>query len=118
MNKRHASISAGVAMAAALILSLPAIGQAGGRFHPEQAIADWSGERFTILRIDSLDRSSLERAQLESWIRSSRGEIDALQQSIAGNRALAAALRARSVQLRNVVAIWQALNGNLVVYLR
>ena len=34
------------------------------------------------------------------------------------NGEFASALRARSVQLNNVVAIRQALNGNLVVYLR
>lgn len=91
---------------------------AGSRYYPEEAIIDWSGERFTILRIDSFEPTSDERLRLESWMQSSPDQIDALQNTVEENGDFAAALRARSVQLNNVVAIQRALNGNLVVYLR
>ncbi|MGV3548406.1 hypothetical protein [Rhizobium sp.] len=103
---------------AASTLSLPAVASASGRYYPEAAIADWSGERFTIVRIDSFEPTDDERLRLESWMQGSPDAIEALQNSVQENGELAAALRARSVQLNNVVAIQQALNGNLVVYLR
>lgn len=101
---------------------LPAVAAANtfgnSRYYPEDAIHDWSGERFTIIRIDSFEPTSDERLRLESWIDANPDQIEALQNSIEENGELAAALRARSVQLNNVVAIQQAMNGNLIVYLR
>ena len=101
----------------------PAAAQAQGlstsRYFPEQAILDWSGERFTIKRIDSLGgRYSDEREQLYAWIDAYPDRVEALQHAVIQNRALAAALRAQSVQLNNVAAIQQALNGNLIIFLR
>lgn len=100
------------------ITSLPSFAAAGGRYYPEEAILDWSGERFTIIRIDSLEPTSDERLRLEGWIDGNPDAIDALQNTIEENGEFAAELRARSVQLNNVVAIQQALNGNLIVFLR
>ena len=88
------------------------------RYYPEEAIADWSGERFTIIRIDSFEPTSDERLRLESWMDANPDEIDALQNSIEENSEFAAALRARSVQLNTVVAVQRALSGNLIVFLR
>lgn len=109
-----------VMITAALTTTVPAAAGTLGnsRYYPEDAIADWSGERFTITRIDSFDPTDDERLRLESWMQSSPDEIDALQNTVVENGKFAAALRARSVQLNNVVAIQRALNGNLVVYLR
>jgi hypothetical protein len=111
-----------IAVSAAASLSVPqgaaASPYASSRFYPEEAILDWSGERFTIIRIDSLDIHSEERIRLESWIEGDPDRIDALQNTVMENGDFARALRARSVQLNNVVAVQQALNGNLVVYLR
>jgi hypothetical protein len=53
-----------------------------------------------------------------AWIDANPDQVEALQNSIEENGELAAELRARSVQLNNVVAIQQAMNGNLIVYLR
>lgn len=121
MKKPIATALLGLALAASGI-TLPAAARAdtfgGSRYYPEEAIADWSGERFTILRIDSFDPTDDERLRLESWIQSSPDQIDALQNTVEENGEFAAALRARSVQLNNVVAIQRALSGNLVVYLR
>lgn len=99
-------------------MGLSSAARADSRYYPEEAITDWSGQRFSILRIDSFEPTSDERLRLESWMQSSPDEIDALQNTVQENGEFAAALRARSVQLNNVVAIQQALNGNLVVYLR
>lgn len=89
------------------------------RYFPEQAIAEWGGERFTIKRIDQLGgRVSDERERLYAWVDAYPDRVAALQRAVIQNRALAAALRARSVQLNNVVAIEQAFSGNLVIFLR
>jgi hypothetical protein len=94
-------------------------GLSTSRYFPEQAILEWSGERFTIKRIDELGgRISDERERLYAWIDAYPDRVEALQHAVIQNRALAAALRARSVQLNNVAAIQQALNGNLVIFLR
>lgn len=101
---------------------LPAAAQAdtfgSSRYYPEEAIVDWSGERFTIIRIDSFEPTSDERLRLESWIDGNPDQIDALQNSIEENSELATALRARNVQLNNVVAVQRAMSGNLIVFLR
>ena len=122
MKTHFASALMGLAVAASLTLGPSVSARAGGfgssSYYPEDAITDWSGERFTILRIDSFEPSSDERLRLESWMQSSPDQIDALQNTIEENGELASALRARNVQLNNVVAVQRALNGNLVVYLR
>lgn len=110
------------ALVAATALAQPVSAQANtfgnSRYYPEDAIVDWSGERFTIIRIDSFEPTSDERLRLESWIEANPDQIDALQNSIEENSEFAAALRARSVQLNNVVAVQRALSGNLIVFLR
>ena len=117
-----AAILALVTMTGTVSLSpVPARAQelSTSRYFPEQAILEWSGERFTIKRIDALgSRLSDERERLYSWIDAYPDRVEALQHAVTGNRALAAALRAQSVQLNNVAAIQQALNGNLVIFLR
>lgn len=111
-----------LSFAAAATLTPPTAAQANSfgnsSYYPEEAIVDWSGERFTIIRIDSFEPTSDERLRLESWIDANPARIDALQNSIEVNSKFAAALRARSVQLNNVVAVQRAMNGNLIVYLR
>jgi hypothetical protein len=110
------------ALVAATALVQPVSAQANtfgnSRYYPEDAIVDWSGERFTIIRIDSFEPTSDERLRLESWMEANPDQIDALQNSIEENSEFAAALRARSVQLNNVVAVQRALSGNLIVFLR
>lgn len=111
-----------VCLGTATAMVVPAAAQANtfgnSRYYPEDAIVDWSGERFTIIRIDSFEPTSDERLRLESWIEANPDQIDALQNSIEENSELAAALRARSVQLNNVVAVQRAMSGNLIVFLR
>lgn len=72
----------------------------------------------TSVRIDSLDIRSHERLAFESWMESSSNAIGALQNAILDNGEFATALRQRSVQFSNVVAIRKALSGKLIVYLR
>lgn len=111
-----------LSLAAAGMPTPPTAAQAStfgnSRYYPEEAILDWSGERFTILRIDSFEPTSDERLRLESWIEANPDQIEALQNSIEENSEFAAALRARSVQLNNVVAVQRAMSGNLVIFLR
>lgn len=120
MNKLIAATL--VSLAAIIAFASPAAAQAErhshSRYFPEEAILDWSGERFTILRIDSFEPTSDERLRLEAWMQGNPDAIEALQNSILENREFAGALRARSVQLNNVVAVQRAMNGNLIVYLR
>ena len=78
----------------------------------------WHGQRFTVIRIDSLDEFDGFRGMLENWTSSFPDQVERLQAAIRGNHALAAALRAKGVQIRNVVAIQQGFNGGLVFYLR
>ena len=120
MKKLIAAALLSLAFAAVLLPSAAAQAStfANSRYYPEEAILDWSGERFTIMRIDFFEPTSDERLRLESWIDANPDRIEALQNSIEENGELAAALRARSVQLNNVVAIQRAMNGNLIVYLR
>ena len=122
MKKLIAATLLGLVSTFGLTLSMPVAAQANSysssRFYPQEAILSWSGERFTIIRIDSLDLYSEERLRLESWIDGNPDRIDALQGTIGENGEFAAALRSRSVQLNNVVAVQRALNGNLVIFLR
>jgi len=103
---------------AALLLSISTGAFAESRYFPLSAIEDWQGQRFTVQRIEFLDEDSLERQNLEAWLDGNAGEIEQLQIAVRANPGLREALAAQSVQLNNVVAISQALNGNFVVYLR
>ena len=100
-------------------VGIPSTGAlAEGRYFPQEAIAEWQGEKFTVQRIEFLDEGSLERQNVESWADANRQEIEDLQAALRSNNAFRTALTAQSVQLNNVVAVTRALNGNLVVYLR
>ena len=90
----------------------------GGGFAPQGAIREWSGQRFSVITIYSLDQYESLRARLESWSSSNRPEIAGLQSAIRANRSLSAALRARNVQINNIVAAQKAFNGALTFYLR
>jgi hypothetical protein len=103
--------------AAGLSLAAPSA-QAEPAFFARAPIHAWHGQRFTVIRIDSLDRFDGLRAMLENWIGSFPDQVDALQQAIRGNRPLAAALQSHGVNIRNVAAIQQGFNGNLIFYLR
>lgn len=123
LNRLIAAALLGLVALAGTMAAAPMTAHAQGfshsRYFPQQAILEWSGERFTIKRIDQLGgRVSDERERLYAWVDAYPDRVEALQQAVIQNRALAAALRARSVQLNNVVAIEQAFSGNLVIFLR
>lgn len=123
LNRLTAAALLGLVALAGTMAAAPVAAYAQGlstsRYFPEQAILEWSGERFTIKRIDQLGgRISEERERLYAWVDAYPDLVEALQHAVIRNRAFAAALRARSVQLNNVVAIQQAFNGNLVIFLR
>jgi hypothetical protein len=123
LNRLVAAAILGLVTVASTIAAppMPAFAQAPGnsRYFPEQAIRDWDGQRFTVKRIDQLGgRISEERERIYAWVHAYPETVDTLQHAVMQNRALASALRSRSVQLRNVVAIQQAFNGNLIVFLR
>ena len=101
---------------ASVPMPLQALAQGGGYF-PRSAIADWSGQRFTLIRIDSFDRFESERASLERWIDGNPDRVVELQATIRQNRGLESALRARGVRVGNIGAVREAFNGNLTVYL-
>ena len=123
LNRLTAAALLGLVALTGTVSIAPVAAQAQGlstsRYFPQQAILDWSGERFTIRRIDALGgRISEERERLYAWIDAYPDRVEALQHAVIRNRALARALQAQSVQLNNVAAIQQALNGNLVIFLR
>lgn len=98
-------------------LSLPA--QAGDTgFFAREPIHAWHGQRFTVIRITEFDEFDGFRAMLENWSSSFPDRVQALQDAIRANRPLAAALKARGVQIRNIAATQQGFNGNLIFYLR
>jgi len=101
----------------ALALAAPA-SDAEPAFFARAPIHAWHGQHFTVVRIDQMDRFDRLRAMLENWTSSFPDEVERLQDGIRQNKALASALRARGVQIVNVVAIQQGFSGNLVFYLR
>jgi hypothetical protein len=107
----------GLLCAAGLSLAAP-MAHAEPAFFARAPIQAWHGQRFTIIRIDTLDRFDGLRAMLENWIGSFPDQVDALQAAIRANRALSGALRSRGVQIGNVAAIQQGFNGGLIFYLR
>lgn len=88
------------------------------RYFPQGAILGWSGEHFSLRRIDDLPLGSDERIRLDNWMSAYPERIEALQATIVENHGFAAALRAEGVQINNVAGIQQALNGGLVIFLR
>lgn len=107
----------GLLCATGLMLAAPA-SEAEPAFFARAPIHAWHGQRFTVIRIDLLDRFDGLRAMLENWIGSFPDEVEALQQAIRANRSLASALQSRGVNIRNVAAIQQSFSGGLVFYLR
>jgi hypothetical protein len=108
-------VSALVALAI-LAASVPA--RAEPAFFARAPVAAWHGGRFNVVEIASLNRFDATRAMIENWTSSFPDDVEALQRAIRANRPLAAALRARGVQIGNVVALQQAFNGALIFYLR
>jgi hypothetical protein len=105
---------------AAVLVPLAVHAQALGnsRYFPESAILAWSGEHYSLRRIDDLPWGSDERIRLDAWMSAYPDRIEALQATIIENGGFAAALRAEGVQINNVAGIQQAINGNLVIFLR
>ena len=97
--------------------SLPA-GQREIGFFAQTPIHAWHGQRFTVIRIDSINEFDGFRGMLENWIGTYPDQVEALQGAIRANGALAAALRSQHVQINNIAATQQAFNGNLIFYLR
>lgn len=87
-------------------------------YFPRDAIKSWQGERFRVQLISAMDLFDAQRAMIENWSGTYPDQVDALQRAILANRSLAAALRARQVQIHNIVAVKQAFSGNLTFYLR
>lgn len=92
--------------------------RSGSGYFPQEAIADWNGERFNIQPLSWMNRFDAHRAMIENWISVYPDQVAALQDAIRSNRALAAALQARNVQIRNIGAAQQAFSGNLIFYLQ
>jgi hypothetical protein len=105
--------------AAALVpMAVHAQALSNSRYFPQGAILGWSGEHYSLRRIDDLPISSDERIRLNNWMSAYPDRIEAMQATIMENGGFAAALRAEGVQINNVAGIQQALNGNLVIFLR
>lgn len=87
-------------------------------FFPHAAVKAWHGQRFSILRIAELEDLQNRRVIIENQIGSFPQDVEALQVEIQHNAALSRALRARGVQIRNIGAAQQSLNGSMIFYLR
>lgn len=91
---------------------------AASAYFPREAIQSWNGERFRIYQISWFDEFDAAKAMMQNWISTHPDEVAALQATIRRNKPLAAALRARNVQLNNVAAVQQSFSGGLTFYLR
>lgn len=118
MLTRLTAVTFLAAILATATMIAPAAAESSLRYFPQAAIMEWSGEHYTIIRIDSLRYDSEERIQLNNWMDAYPDQIEALQDTIVANGGFAAALRSRGVQLNNVAAVQQAFSGNLIVFLR
>jgi hypothetical protein len=88
------------------------------RYFPEAAIRGWNGGRFKVHNIAFLDDYGNAREKIDTWISGNPDKVMGVQHAVVANRKLAIALLARSVALKDVVAVQRAYNGDLVVMLR
>lgn len=117
--KRIGTIGLLSAIIALPLVTLPAAAaERESSFFARAPIEAWHGQRFTVIRISSINEFDGFRGMLENWTSSFPDQVEGLQAAIRGNRPLASALQAKGVQIRNVVAIQQGFNGGLVFYLR
>ncbi len=107
-----------LALGVSLVGSSLSAGERDSGFFAQAPVLAWHGQHFNVMTIDSLDQYESFRSILESRTQAHPDQVAALQNAIRTNKALAAALRARNVQINNIVAMQQALNGTLVFYLR
>lgn len=107
-----------VALVSVLVLGSAGLAHAEPALFARAPIHAWHGQHFTIIRLDQFEPYDSFRVAVENSVETNPGDVAAMQDAIRDNRSLAGALRARQVQLRNVVAIKQGFDGNLVFYLR
>jgi hypothetical protein len=84
--------------------------------YPEQAILDWNGQRFNVLRIDYLE--DRQRDRVKSTAQAGARYADDMQRTIRANRKLAAALGAQGVRLGTIALVRQAMSGGLIFYIK
>lgn len=81
----------------------------------EHTVRDFKGAKFDVINVDTLNKMS----ETHTWIDQATPEqVRALQSSIEANKPFAEKLKARNVELNNIVGAEQAADGSLTIYMR
>lgn len=81
----------------------------------EKTVQEFKGDNFTIVDVGTLS----EQDQTRMWIEHATPEQRAaLQAAVNSNAGLAAALKAKNVEMGNIAGAVQSANGSLTLYVR
>ncbi len=109
--KRLVSIAAAAALSA---FAVAGTAQAAAISNSElSAIRSLQGGQYMVTPIDSLDHSEAAVVRAHAAV-----DARAVQEAIRANPALTRDLKARNVEIDNIVAAEPAMNGSMTLYLR
>ncbi|MBB4185186.1 hypothetical protein [Sinorhizobium terangae] len=81
----------------------------------DRTVRNFKGDNFRIVDVDTLSRMNETRARIDA---ETPQQLAALHTAVDGNRALAAKLKARNVEMNNIAGASQAADGGLTLYVR
>ncbi|MDK1489124.1 hypothetical protein QN219_03470 [Sinorhizobium sp. 7-81] len=81
----------------------------------DQTVRNFKGDNFSIVDVDTLNRMNAIRARIDA---ETPQQLQALHAAVSANRALAAKLKARDVEMNNIAGAAQATDGSLTLYVR
>ena len=108
--KRLVSAAAAAALTA---LTVAGAAQASTMSNTDSAIRSLRNGQFEVVRIASLDHDAAITLRADATV-----EANAVQQAIHANLALVRDLKARNVEIGNVVAAAEAMDGSVTFYLQ
>lgn len=85
--------------------------------YDHDAVRGWHGQHFTVMPLSYLDQYD-PFTSIIFEMAADRRRVQSLQAALRSNPALEAQLRARNVELNNVVVARRALDGSITFYLR
>ncbi|NRP71033.1 hypothetical protein ILFOPFJJ_01916 [Ensifer psoraleae] len=81
----------------------------------DQTVRNFRGDNFRIVDADTLNRMNETRARIDAETPQQLADLHA---AVGANRALAAKLKARDVEMNNIAGAAQAADGSLTLYVR
>ncbi|WEX87512.1 hypothetical protein PZN02_003914 [Sinorhizobium garamanticum] len=81
----------------------------------DQTVRNFKGDNFRIVDVDTLSRMNETRARIDA---ETPQQLAALHAAVDANRALAAKLKERDVEMNNIAGAAQATDGSLTLYVR